>query len=101
MLATKDGVRAASLRTFTSTVRVAGSSHSSAGAVAVAVGFSAIAVMWVVLLVSSTRGEGAVGLCQLLPSPPLFFCCWHAVLYGADGGASSRQGKVPGIFVRK
>lgn len=42
-----------------------------------------------------------MGLCQRLPCSPVVFCCWHAVLYGADGGASSRQGKVAGIFVRK
>ena len=36
-----------------------------------------------------------------LPLSPVVFCCWHVVLYGADGGVCSRQGKVLEIFERK
>uniref|UniRef100_UPI003F49B37E hypothetical protein n=1 Tax=Paenarthrobacter ureafaciens TaxID=37931 RepID=UPI003F49B37E len=46
-------------------------------------------------------GEWADQVTGQLPSPPVVFCCWHVVLYGADGGVSSRQGKVLEIFVRK
>ncbi len=35
------------------------------------------------------------------PFSPVVFCCWHVVLNGADGGDSSREGKVLEIFERK
>jgi len=58
--------------------------------------------MLVLLLLPKGLAGGAIVVTGRLPLlPRVVFCCWHEVLYGADGGVSSRQGKVPEIFVRK